>query len=217
MAKKATTKKAAATETTKAPYTFTEVKYAFRRNLGAYEHQDISLTASLTEGASVEQVIADMQRVALASVGQFMANEKPATEEAASPKKPAKGKRKPKVEEESEEEDEDESEEESEDEDEAEEAEEEKPKKSKKAPAKTTKAPTKKGRSKASPFDRNSDLHKDLVGSMLEEEISKKWRGKEKLVKKARNAAKEMDGEDFLDAEGVIMESFKEKYLELMD
>lgn len=185
----------------------TEVKYLFRRNLGDYEHEEIGLTASLPEGMEASDAIAEMKELAVSSVGAYLVNEKKET--SPEPAKAASGKRskaKPAPEEEEEEVEETEEGTEEENDEEVEE----------KAPKKPAAKKATSKKSKASPFDRDNDLHKDILGAFLDEEIPK-WRKKEKLVKRSRSASKEMEGEDFLDKEGNILESFKEKFLEIME
>ena len=198
----------------------TEIKFGMRRNLGNYEHTDVAFSASVAEGQSPEEILEYLKTLAVSSVGEYLANEADKKEEGVeTPKAAAKTKGRKAKDEEEEEEDQDEDSDDStddEEDDEDDEEEEVSPKaKAKKAPAKKAAAPKKK-KSKSSPYDRKNDLHKDIVGTMLDEEIPK-WRKKKSLEAKSKLASKELDGEDFLDSEGNVLETFKEKFMELME
>ena len=102
------------------------------------------------------------------------------------------------------------------DEDEEEEA----PKPKKKTSSKATgvetsakKATKKKG--KVTPYDREKELHKKIVGEMLDE-AKPKWDKNADLVKRSRIASKNFDGEDFLDSEGSVLEDFRKEFLGFM-
>lgn len=201
-----------------------------------YGYEEVTINAELTAKEDPREKLVELRQLAADGL-EAIISQKPQAEEA--PKKAAKKSSK-KAKEIDLEEDEDfggdedeelediedfDDEEEDEDLDGDEDEEEEKPKtkKSKAAPAtkastKTTGAKTsapkatKKRKGKVTPFDRELPLHKKLVGEMLDEE-KPKWSKKEILVKKARVASKAMDGEDFLDSEGAILESFKSEFL----
>jgi len=162
-----------------------EISYMKRTNLGNYEHEEITATVVLDEGDDAEQSLVDLKA--------FVAGEK---KETPAPKTVA-----PKKSKAIEKEEEIEEIEEVVEEDEEEEV---KPK----AKAKTTPAPKKK-KSKATPYDREEELHKTIFGDCLTE-INKKWRTDKKLKLKAQAASRVLNGADFLDADGEVLESFKE-------
>lgn len=146
-------------------------------------------------------------------------------EEEEDPKKGSKksSKKKEEEEDESEEEENEESDEgESEEDAEADEAdeaeegseeeEEEKPKRGAKKDAKAGK----KFRQLGSPYDRNNDTHKNILSKFLKSSHPK-WAAKDPAARKrGQEVSKEMHGEEFLDGEGHLKESFTKKYLELM-
>jgi hypothetical protein len=61
------------------------------------------------------------------------------------------------------------------------------------------------------------DTHKALLGTLLDYSLGKGWRAGA-LLKKAGAASVAMHEEkaDFLDANGEVLESFKEKFLKLV-
>lgn len=61
-------------------------------------------------------------------------------------------------------------------------------------------------------YNREMDLHKKLVGEFLNKEFPT-WKSD---IAKAKQASLEMNGENFLSEEGLIIDSFKEKFRELM-
>lgn len=225
---------------------FKEVKYTFRRNRADYESEELSLLAEIPEGADIDQSIEAVKAKVMANVSKYRVNEEEdeAPSKKSSSKKNKAAKEEEEDEDETEEEEEDEEEEseddsdgdedsEEEEEDEDEEEEEVKPKKGKSAKSKSatsskgkskqakgaagaTSASKKKRKGKVTPYDREKDLHKDMVSILLDGAFPK-WEKKEKLVKKAKNASKKMDGADFLDSEGNILDSFREEFLEFMD
>jgi len=259
--KKQKSKSAAAT----APLvTVKSITFSKRRNLGNYEHEDLSIVGEIAVGASEEEAIGYLRGIVEANLGEYMANDKEETtskkaksrkaaevdeddedeEEEEAPKKKKAKKKSKKVEDDEEDEDDEEeeedeeseddsdgdedSEEEEEEEDEEDEEEEVAPKKGKgksakasskggdkKASGKTTDG-KKKGRSKATTYDRRKDIHKTLVGEMIDEQFPK-WRSKKKLVAKSVKASAAMNGEDFLDNEGHVLDSFRESFLEFLE
>ncbi len=96
----------------------------------------------------------------------------------------------------------------------------EKPKKQKKA--KETPAPepeaevevaeekpvVKKKASKATPYNRANDLHKKLLGQFLDG-VVKGWREDSAVKARCGQASVDLNGTDFLDEEGMIIDSFK--------
>lgn len=65
---------------------------------------------------------------------------------------------------------------------------------------------------KAAVYDRQNDLHKKLVGEILDVEYPT-WR---KDTAKAKAASAALEGKDFLDTEGLILPSFKAEFKKLM-
>lgn len=65
---------------------------------------------------------------------------------------------------------------------------------------------------KAAIYDRQNDLHKKLVGEILDLEYPT-WR---KDTAKAKAASAALEGKDFLDTEGLILPSFKAEFKKLM-
>lgn len=74
-------------------------------------------------------------------------------------------------------------------------------------------APPKRRATKTTPYDRKNDLHKKLVAEYLDEAMPV-W--KEKLPNRAQVVSVKMNGKDFLDADGNILQSFKDEYLKLL-
>lgn len=73
-------------------------------------------------------------------------------------------------------------------------------------------APKMKVKSAPTKYNRETDLHKKLVSEMLDRAI-KGWKAKASL---AKEASVKMNGEDFLDAEGKVLPSFTEAFVEMM-
>lgn len=166
------------------------MSYTFRRNLGDYEHEELTVAIEVNDGDDITQKVTELKDLVVGNLGTRRQNEEQETE-----KKSRKKKEKVVDEEEESEEDESDSEEES---------------SSKKTKSK------KKGRSKSTTYDREDDLHKKLVGEMLDDNFPK-WDKKKSLKKLAIKASKSMQGEDFLDSDGDILEDFQEKFLEQME
>lgn len=175
----------------------TEIKYLKRFNDGNYEHTELSVTAQV-DGAKedVTECMADLKKMVYSS--HEVVDAKPEVEmekaevEEEEEVKPKKSKRKLKVEEPPEEEEEEESEppvEEAE-----EEEEEEKPKK--------------KFRSKAATYDRTNELHREIFAGLIKE-IDPKWNSTDAKKARAKKVSQLMNGEEFLDAEGEILKTFK--------
>lgn len=75
-------------------------------------------------------------------------------------------------------------------------------------------SPTKKKfRAKDTKYDRNNEIHKNLVGEMLNEEFPK-WRTTLQAV--AKQVSAKMAGQEFLDSEGGITDAFRDKFIRLM-
>jgi hypothetical protein len=70
-----------------------------------------------------------------------------------------------------------------------------------------------KGTGKNTPYDRTLDTHKSLLGSFLDEQYGRGWRSGAQLKKAgAISAALHEEKIDFLDGDGNILESFKERF-----
>tara|TARA_R110000851_G_scaffold51546_1_gene122276 strand:- start:287 stop:895 length:609 start_codon:yes stop_codon:yes gene_type:complete len=70
------------------------------------------------------------------------------------------------------------------------------------------KAPAKK-KTKTTPYDRSNDIHKKLLGMELDAGFEG-WRKDANLKKKCVAASHSLEGTDFLDEFGAVLESFKE-------
>ena len=173
---------------------YNEVKYGYKFNKGNYESEDISVSANLEEG-SVAELIEHLKGLVhgkpsnpVADTTSPVASE-PKAEPAkvdTPPKKAApKAKKAAAVE-----------------------AVEE----TKEVETLPTKAEPKTVKKVATPYDRTNDLHKKLIGEILDKEFAG-WR---KSSGRAKDASAEMNGKDFLDNEGLILASFKESFRELM-
>lgn len=79
---------------------------------------------------------------------------------------------------------------------------EEKPKKKRKAPAKKSFKP------KPQVYDRENDTHKEIFSGLLKS-LSPNWKKDSKLKIQAKNASVKLEGEEFLDHEGEVLEAFK--------
>ena len=173
---------------------FNEIKYEYKKNTGNWEHELIGASAIVKEGQSPLEVLEALKSLVH---GKEMAETpaevvaKPEVKEDAKPAKAAKAKKTA-------------------------------------APETTTKveetvkeatpvkseepAPKKKVIKVAATYDRANDLHKKLVGEILDLEYPD-WR---KDKQKAIEASKAMEGKDFMDSEGLILPSFKSAFKELM-
>lgn len=195
---------------------FNEVKYLKRKNLGNYEHEEVTLSAFVDEGEEADKVLTEIKNLARKMLDHSTPISVPAsapreekTPEAVSPtskedtkdsqakaeaspseepNKKAKPKSKPK------------SEAKSPSDEDQEKSEEKEPAKEKSYKAKAG-SPT--------PYNRGSDLHKKLVVDLLNANVSD-WKTKSAKVTQASQA---MGGKDFLSPGGGILESFKTEFL----
>lgn len=69
--------------------------------------------------------------------------------------------------------------------------------------------------SKDTNYDRTLDTHKNLLGKFLDEKYPG-WR-KSDVIEKATKASKELVGTAFLDADGNVLDSFKESFSKYID
>jgi len=179
----------------------TEVKYVKRFNLGNYEHEEIGVTVALDEDDSATEAIKELKELVNSTCGDCdkakepeAVEEQPEAEEEVVEEKPKRGrKKKEKVEEEPEEVEEEETEEE-----EVEEVieEEEEP------------APAKKSlKKKGSVYSRVNDAHKALFVEALND-IAPQWKKTDASKAKAKKLSMELNGQDFLDADGEVVPSF---------
>lgn len=189
------------------------VRYLLRKNLGNYEHHELEITDVIESGKDGKSVVSNlMSFVKSALAGEFSEKttttpaEKPVAERVEKPKaeKPApvetkteeKGEVTKPVEKP------------------REEIKKEEPKKeeAKKAPAETKK--TARGASKNTKYDNAFDPHKKLLGAFLDANVPG-WK-KADVLEKCKATSKDMVGQDFLDADGEVMESFKKSFLEAL-
>jgi outer membrane biosynthesis protein TonB len=183
------------------------IRYLRRKNLGNYEHEELEVSAAV-DGKDADALMVEMKTFVCGHLGL----ETPVvgkSEKVEAPKKEnaTKGETKvtkPKPQEEAPKE---------------EAPKEEAPKKEetpKEEPKKTKKETTTKVRpSKNTVYDRAHDPHKALVGKFLDEEYSG-WR-KNDLLKKASEASKALNGKDFQDGDGNVLEAFKVEFRKFMD
>lgn len=80
------------------------------------------------------------------------------------------------------------------------------------APKEEKKAPAVKVKGKATPYDRTVDTHKKLLSKFLDTNFPQ-WKDSTNLPK-AGAASQALNGKDFLDAEGEVLQSFKDAFLE---
>lgn len=211
----------------------TEVKYTRRYNVGPYEHEEYTVHATLDEAnkkAAVNEIKELKEIVADAHGGSNdPENNLPstaigpaATELAGKQAKPGKGKnpkkdkseevpkvKKPKDEEPEETDEVDDNDDDDNDDevdDDAEEAEdiEDEPKPPKKG--KAEKAP-KKFKKKAETYSRTNEIHKKLYGETLAL-YDKAWKKSEKGKAAAKKVSQKLEGQDFLNEEGEVLDSF---------
>jgi hypothetical protein len=171
------------------------VTFMKRYNLGNYEHEEYTISAG-TEGKDpVETLLLLKGMVTIAKDSEAVS---PEPEEVVKPTKQkgkANGKNKKEDEKEDQEEDVQEDEEVLE-----EEVEEAKPKKNLKK--------------KGSTYSRESDLHKKLFVEIINEDMPDGWL--KKNAGRAKTVSMKMNGMDFLDADGDVLESFKKSMIQML-
>lgn len=89
---------------------------------------------------------------------------------------------------------------------------EEAPKKAKRGP-KAKAAESKPAPSKTVAYDRNNDIHKNIMGTLLDG-IDKDWRKSSTMKEKAVQASKDLVGAEFLTSQGDVLQSFKDVLIE---
>jgi outer membrane biosynthesis protein TonB len=174
----------------------TEAIYLKRKNLGNYEHSEMSLAGLPDDDQSAEDLLKELKeivdRLLDGEDSEKEVKEKEDTNEKESHKKSSKKSVKKSVEEEVV----------AEKEEEATEAPEET-----EEPVKKEK---KKKKPKATEFNFNDDVHTDL----LSEALDKKMKGWEtKYKSKIKSASLRSQGQDFLDENGDVIEAFVIKYM----
>ena len=210
----------------------TELKYVRRFNLGDYEHEEFAVTAQVEDGENhVGLLIGLKADVAAAHAGEASAassqsmpsgdlgaqtEEKPAAKGKKKSSKKSKTKDTTTPSDESEEENSETSnaqsddeemsnEDETSDESESDENEEEEQNEEKK-PAKKA-AGKKKFKSKAAAYDRANEIHKKLFSEQVKA-IDPKWNSSEAKKKRVQETSRKMHGEEMLDGEGKVLNSF---------
>lgn len=153
-----------------------------------FESDKVGLTATLAEGANVTEAIAELKRVILGEISKEVSGTPAKVETKVAKKEEAPKVEAPKIEN----------------------AVQGEPEVSKvEAPKKTKKAAAPKA-TKNTPYDRQLDTHKSLLGKYLDETVPG-W--KKQKIQQASKASNELAGSDFLDAEGNILQSFKDAFL----
>lgn len=199
------------------------VKYLRRKNLGNYEHEELEISTVVEDGQSRVDVVKSVKQFvvdALNGTGPFALTkqlelpleQKSVAQENKTEKKGESKVTKPKPQAEEKKVEEKKEEAPAAQEETTPAPAEEKKVEEKKAKKETTLKVTKP--TKATAYDRNLDTHKALLGQFLDVKCPN-WRKPEEL-KKAGNASRALQGTDFQDAEGNILESFKEAFLKYM-
>lgn len=172
----------------------TNVRYSKTVQVNQYEPETIEATATLDEGESLESAVGEIRE----RVNGLFNGKAGTTESKVSSNKGTKTASKSKAKEPVEEESETTSGE------------------SKPAASKTTKKVTKKAagkkapaKKKAIPYDRSVGAHKKAFGQILHENYPD-WKTDSDLGAAAKQASLDLDGEDFMDANGDILPTFME-------
>ena len=206
-----------------------EIKVEITKNLGNYENEKVGLSAQVEEGESAQSCISRLKDIAWGRESKEPVQMEliPAakttetkTVETKAPETKPKETKKPKAKEEAKVEEKaapTEVKEEAKVEEKAAPPEVETKKtdeeKAEKPPVKEEVAePKGRARLKASSYDRSNELHKKFIGEFLDKEFPT-WRTD---TSKARKASEILNGKDFLDAEGMMLESFKEEFRKIM-
>lgn len=83
---------------------------------------------------------------------------------------------------------------------------------------KAKKKKTSKSKSKNTPYDRRNEKHKILLSTTMAEEMGDDWKKvRKESPEKTAAASKAMNGEDFIGSDGEVLDSFVEKFKELME
>ncbi len=194
------------------------VRYSFKKNLGNYEHEEVSLEVVPTEenDHTIQQILASLK----VEVVTFLSGVQPEgqvleqTTSEEKPKKTKKADKKSAKKEEIEDEKEDieeESSKESSEEDQSEEEVDSSEEEEEEAP-KTAKSSKSSKFKKVTTYDRGNSLHKKLLGDFLTKEV-KDWKSKSEL---AKEISLSLHGSPFLDQEGEILPEFKKPFITKM-
>ena len=178
----------------------TQITAMRRRPLEQYGHVEISMVATLEDGANVMNSAIQLRRyVEQATLEKIPMEE---TQQMSFPTKEAEEKSKPV---------------EAKAETKAEVKEEKKveAKAETKAKAKSEpKAEPKAKKAEGTPYDRSNDLHKKLMAEFLDAQFTPNW--KTTVLQKAKDASVALEGTAFLDAEGLMLQSFKDAFVQKM-
>ena len=175
----------------------TQITAMRRRPLEQYGHVEISMVATLEDGANVMNSAIQLRRyVEQATLEKIPMEE---TQQMSFPTKDAEEKSKPveaKAETKAEVK-----------EDKKVEAKAETKAESKKEKKTEAKAEPKAKKAEGTPYDRSNDLHKKLMAEFLDAQFTPNW--KTTVLQKAKDASVALEGTAFLDAEGLMLQSFK--------
>lgn len=168
--------------------TVKEITYARRINLGNYEHSETSATAIPAEGQDPKECLAELKALVegTETVESPKQLELPEVKEETPAPKPKKTKKVEEVKEE---------------EVASEEVQEETKKETKKKVVK---------KQVFTPYDRSNQLHKTFFGEILDSKYPD-WKVNKDVKAKAVQVSMDLNGQDMLDAEGIVIEEFKAK------
>ena len=182
----------------------TQITAMRRRPLEQYGHVEISMVATLEEGANVMNSAIQLRRyVEQATLEKIPMEETQQmsfpTKEAEEKSKPVEAKAETKAEVK---------------EDKKVEAKAETKAESKKEKKTEAKAEPKAKKAEGTPYDRSNDLHKKLMAEFLDAQFTPNW--KTTVLQKAKDASVALEGTAFLDAEGLMLQSFKDAFVQKM-
>jgi DNA polymerase III gamma/tau subunit len=187
----------------------TEVKYMRRYNLGNYEHEEIAISAVLDEGEDHFAAIANLKSdVASAQKGEASEHSAAIAAAGEPASKPVKEKKSPKKK--AEEEPSEEAEENDETEQDIEESEEEEAEEEEEKPA-----AKKSFKKKPQVYSRASEQHKEILSKVLSS-VAPDWKKTPESKEKAKGASQKMEGKEFLDESGEVLESFTAEVKKIM-
>ena len=182
----------------------TQITAMRRRPLEQYGHVEISMVATLEDGANVMNSAIQLRRyVEQATLEKIPMEETQQmsfpTKEAEEKSKPVEAKAETKAEVK---------------EDKKVEAKAETKAESKKEKKTEAKAEPKAKKAEGTPYDRSNDLHKKLMAEFLDAQFTPNW--KTTVLQKAKDASVALEGTAFLDAEGLMLQSFKDAFVQKM-
>jgi hypothetical protein len=183
-----------------------EAIYLKRKNLGNYEHEEVSLSATPDEGQSGIEILKELKEIVDSflnskDAGGTDLSQKPKSVEKENKNGSKKESSKKVVKEESSEEEISEEVDEEDSDSSDEDTEEELPKKKK---------ATKKTKAKVTVYERSNTLHQKILGEYLDDNLPG-WT--KKYAKQSRTTSNKMEGKDFLDQDGEILESFGSDFI----